>query len=600
MLKVISIATLLIILHFSIQAQVMILDISQLEGKHPARFLPDVNGKVLVNQDFLDLPESDSNREGIEVYPGWPVSEIGDNECGGVYGNLDEDPDLELIYPVGSFLYAFNIDGTAVEGWPQALDFPTDGAAAFGDLDGDGFGEIVVTTHQVGTFALGSLYAFRTDGSHVPGFPVATDGGGVRTPALGDLDLDGDDEIIITVRDWPDGLVYVFKGDGSVYPGWPVRMDYVPGSSAAVGDINNDDIPEIVTQSYYGLHVFNPDGTLAPGFPYYPGPGRVFSYSTPVLADLEGDGAREIICGDHSIENGTGSVHIVENDGNSWIEWPKFTSYWVYGPPSVGDIDGDGLLDIAVGDQTLSATPVNRVYAWTALTGEPLEGFPISEVYGINTQILLADLDGDDMIELLADDNTAIGSAGQYPGFNHDGTRMDDWLLETIGSTFFINPIILDINDDGIMEITGGGNDEGTGATNLYLWNVGVEFRKDLAVLPILQYNTRHNGVYGDTLMVGVEETWGQGEEGTWGQVEIFPNPASTYITINLSNPVSNLQPGDMQFTIYNSMGEALIREDIYNKSFNINLEGIPTGIYWIAIKGKYKIEGSGKFIISR
>ena len=84
-------------------------------------------------------------------------------------------------------------------------------------------------------------------------------------------------------------------------------MDYVPGSEVAVGDINGDEIPEIITESAYYLHAYTPGGTLMPGFPYSPGPDRVFSYSTPVLADLDEDGNREIICGDHSQTDGSGA-----------------------------------------------------------------------------------------------------------------------------------------------------------------------------------------------------------------------------------------------------------------------------------------------------
>jgi hypothetical protein len=596
-----TIAILAFILFLCLQsvAQLRVVDATSLGDQHLARFIPDVEGQVVVTESYFNYLSAENNRDEIQVFPGWPVSAAGSNERGGVYANLDDDPELELIYPVGAMLHAFNIDGSIVPGWPKTLDFPTDGAASFGDIDGDGTGEIIVTTHQTGTSAFGTIYAFEIDGSDVYGFPVATEGGAVRTPTLADLNDDSALEIIITIRNWPDGLVCVYDGEGNVKPGWPVRMDYVPGSAAAVGDINGDDIPEIVTESYYGLHAFEPDGTLLPGFPYYPGEDRVFSYSTPVLADIDGDGNREIICGDHSIANGTGAIHIVKHNGVAWLDWPLLTTSWIYGPPSVGDINDDGQLDIAVGDQTLSASPVNQVYAWNAYTGEPLPGFPITGVYGINSQLILADLDGDGMIELLADDNMASDFKGQYPGFNHDGTRMEDWLLETQGSTFFINPMVLDINDDGLLDISGGGTDQGTGLTNLYLWNAGVENRKDLAVLPILQYNTRHNGVYGDTLMVGIEEQGGM-ETGRQGEIDIYPNPASTYIKVSFISPDKNLQSEDLQFTVYNSDGKECMREDVFDKSFKINLENYPSGIYWIVISSDKKMEGSGKFIISR
>ena len=593
-----GITSLLILLFASAFGQNEVIDVSFLKPVNGIKYFPDVEGKVVVEPGFYQYLFSEEGRDEVPVFEGWPMSFGGSNECGGVYGNLDDDPDLEIIYPVGSLLYALNIDRSAVDGWPKTLDFPTDGAASYGDIDGDGEGEIVVTTHQVGSFAFGTLYAFEADGSDVPGFPVPTEGGGVRTPALADLDADGALEIIITVRDWPDGLVYVFSGNGSIYPGWPVRMDYVPGSSAAVSDINSDGVPEIVAESYYGLHVFNPDGGLLEGFPYYPGLGRVFSYSAPVLADLDGDGNREIICGDHSIENGTGAVHIVENDGNSWLQWPKFTTSWVYGPPSVGDIDNDGQLDIAVGDQTLSSSPVNQVYAWTALTGEPLQGFPIAEVFGINSQIILADLDGDLRIELLTADNTATGAYGQYPGFNHDGTRMDDWLLKTLGSTFFINPLVFDINNDGILDISGGGTDPGENATSIYLWNAGVDYVRELAVLPILQYNTRHNGVYGDVFMVGMEEG-GKGNEQKRGIV-LYPDPASSFITIRFTEIEDNLRSEDLQFTVYDLAGNALIKSTQQEsmKYFTMDISALASAVYVLSVEWAGGRKESCKFLV--
>ena len=572
--------------------QVKVVDASGIKGQSQFRFFPDVEGKVAVDEGYLNYLATKETNDDITVFPGWPVSGIGSNERGGVYGNLDDDPELELVYPVGAVLYAFNVDGSDVTGWPQALDYPTDGAASFGDIDGDGIGEIVVTTHQTATFAFGTIYAFEINGTNVAGFPVATVGGGVRTPVLADIDGDGALEIIIAMRDWPDGLIYVFSGDGSIFPNWPQRMDYVPGSAVAVGDINGDEIPEIVAESYYGLHAFSFDGFLMDGFPYMPGIGRVFSYSSPVLADLDGDGNREIICGDHSTENGTGAVHIVRNDGTSWDGWPKITGSWIYGPPSVGDINGDGLIDIAVGDQTLSVTPVNKVYAWTAETGLPLPGFPIENIFAVNSQIILADIDGDDEIELMFDDNT---SDGKYPGYNHDGTIMEGWPLMVNGSTFFVNPLVVDLNQDGIMEISGGGFDQASGNTNIYLWNANVEMNDELAILPILQYNTRHNGVYGDYLMVGTPDIPGK-IKGRWN---IFPNPARGILNFEFSI----LNTGkDFFLCIYDISGRTIMEINVPDgqKELWVNIRDFEQGIYTTVMKEGNSVRASGKFVISR
>ena len=212
---------LIFVFHFIFQAafsQPVVIDTSSLAKLPGLRYAPDVLGKVLIDKNLISYKNIFLSGDTVSVYPNWPVTEDGENERGGVFANLDTDPELELIYPVGAALYAFNIDGTPVDGWPVTLDYPTDGAPAFGDIDGDSVGEIVATTHQIGTYAFGTVYAFKTDGTDVAGFPVTTEGGAVRTPVMADLDGDGAMEIIIAVRLWPEGFIYAYRGDGTIYP----------------------------------------------------------------------------------------------------------------------------------------------------------------------------------------------------------------------------------------------------------------------------------------------------------------------------------------------------------------------------------------------
>lgn len=560
------------------------------------RYFPDVEGKVLIDKSLLDLVLLSRQDDTVTVYPNWPVVKFGSNERGGIYCNLDFDPELELVYTIGQKTYAFNINGTTVAGWPRTLDYPADGAPAFGDIDGDGFGEIVVTTHQTSTFATGTVYAFEINGANVFGFPVTMQGGPLRTPVLADLDDDGADEIILAVRKWPEGFIHVYRGNGAMFPNFPVRMEHAPGSAVAVGDITGDGVPEIVAESYYTLHAFNLEGVILPGFPYSPGENRVFSYSSPVLADLDGDGLREIICGDHSTNQGDGAVHIVRSDGTVFPGWPQPTDYWIYGPPSVGDIDGDGTLDITVGDQVISPTPANKVYSWNSLTGEMLPGFPITGIYGVNSQVILADLDADDQIELVFDDNAAIDNIGRYRGYNHDGTPMENWPLETQGTTFFINPFVADINLDGILDISGGGTDQVTSNTFIYLWNSNADYNQDLAVLPILQYNTRHNGVYGDYLMVGAKGP----EPGIPEPAIIFPNPVSSRFVIQGLQPSPGCQDAECKITVYDLCGrEMMTFVQVSEFPFEIDASHLRPGVYFLHWIAEHGMAGTMKFIRS-
>lgn len=488
-----------IIILFSVQigvSQKTVLDIHELPYIPDARIIPDVDNKVLVVDDLITSPAEQIITSGFTPYPNWPISVNGSSQRGGVYCNLDDDDDLEIVYCVTQEVYAWNPDGTIVDGWPQSvLQYP-DGAPAFGDITGDGVGEIVVSSRQAGTGNTGTLTAFHLDGSLVDGFPVSMTGGATKTPVLADLNGDGINEIIVEERAWPDGYVGVFKGDGTYYPGFPVILDYIPGSAVAVGDITGDNIPEIVAESYYSIYAFDINGNVLDGFPFIPGTDRVFSYSSPVLADLDGDGLREILAGDHSLALGNGAVHALKSDGTVLEGWPKYTAHWIYGPPAVGDIDGDGELDVAVGDQVLAGSPSNRVYAWDK-NGNNLPGWPSPFINAINNQILLADLDGDNMVELMWDDNTGNNV---YIGYNHDGTPMDGWPISLNGSSFFMNPFAVDINNDGILDVSGASGNLTTNVLDFYLWNTNVPVDPVNSPLTILQYNVQHTGVYLDPL----------------------------------------------------------------------------------------------------
>ncbi|MCD4682931.1 MAG: FG-GAP-like repeat-containing protein, partial [Bacteroidales bacterium] len=483
---------------FNVFCQVKVVDISQVKNTEKLNILPDVNGKVLIKEDLSNLLNPNAKPDPIELYPNWPIELIGSSQRGGIYCNLDEDDDLEIIYNVGQQVYAWNVDGTEVDGWPVQVQLYPNGAPAFGDIDGDSEGEVVVSTATPGTGAQGRIFAFEKDGTTVSGFPVILGGGATKTPVLADLDGDDILEIIVEERSYPDGYVGVYKGDGSSYPGFPVMLDYIPGSTVAVGDITGDNIPEIVAESYYSIYAFDVNGNVLEGFPFTPGNDRVFSYSSPVLADLDGDGKREILAGDHSLSAGNGAVHVLKYDGSVFPGWPRYTGYWIYGPPAVGDIDGDNSLDIAIGDQVLSGSPVSKVFVWDK-DGTYLPGWPVSNIWSVNNQIIIADLDGDNLVELMWDDNT---NSGIYLGYNHDGTPMSGWPLTVTGSSFFMNPFVADVNNDGILDLSGASADIGGSQAYFYLWNTNVPVNDELAILPVLQYNVRHDGVYVDAAIL--------------------------------------------------------------------------------------------------
>lgn len=440
-----------------------------------------------------------SNDNPLEIiFPGYPIGISGMSFEGGILCNMDSDSDLEVVYNIGYTVQCWNYDGTSVTGWPKSVSYPLIGAPAYGDIDGDGESEIVVAYSLASN---GFVGAFEKNGSNVQGFPV-NNGYIIRSPVLADVDDDGFDEIVVTKTTYPTGQVYIYKGNGSILSGWPQPMSDIPASSSAVGDITNDGFPEIIAEAYGSIYAWNANGTLLSGFPYLLTGSDKTSYSSPVLVDVNNDNIREIIFGTHDIGTGVGRLHIIKSDGSPYPNFPKITSYWIYGPPAVGFIDGDNILDIAIGDQVLSGSPVNKLYAWS-VNGQPLSGFPVGALWAINNQVVIADIDNDSQPELVFDNN----ALGEYHAYNNNGTPVSGWPLLTNGITFFNTPALADVNGDNFLDMLGAGiaNIASNPTTNVYLWNLEVPYDPTKITIPVFQYNTKHNGLFIDPITIPVE-----------------------------------------------------------------------------------------------
>jgi len=486
--------TIFIIL-ISLSLSAKIVDFIKLPQDIQNRVIPDLDGKVLINdQSFQDYNLSELEREIPSAAAGWPVNYTGSNcKNGAIYVNMDADAEMEILFGVGTKITALNLDGSTVTGWPVQLSFYIWSSPAAGDIDGDGEVEIVCTSRNNTTANSGELYAFELDGTPCVGFPVIQAGGGTNNVCLFDLDANGDLEILVNVRSHPQGWIYVFDGDGSEYPGFPQELDYIPGAGISAGDVTGDDIPEVIALSYNKLHVYDLSGSLLPGFPLE-NTGYTYSYSQPILYDLDDDGLNEIIWG--GCASSTGAVFAVNDDASSVTGWPQVTDYWIFGTVSLGDIDQDGSMDVVVGDQVSSGTPASHIYAWDA-AGNAIAGFPAGPTNAIYAQIGIADLDGDDQVELMIDDNN-FGFG--YDCYNHDGTHCTDWPLAcgTIWSstTMQITPVFGDVDNDNEIEIIGAATDIMNWVVECYLWDTGASWNEELAYMIIDGVNIQHNGLY--------------------------------------------------------------------------------------------------------
>jgi thermitase len=242
----------------------------------------------------------------------------------------------------------------------------------------------------------------------------------------------------------------------------------------SVGDLNGDGQKEIVVldginKSCYdnqaqSIYIYMPDGHLLNSTKLPCAlPFNGYSYSKPVLADLDGDGKKEIIvlgnAGFGTANFGKGFIQIIKSDGSQYKGWPQIIN-GINGQINVcaADIDLDGRLEIITcsgGAFCSACTPGGQINVFKT-DGTYLKGWPynLPEGYIPRSPIVLSNIDTDQAPEIIftAFSNSDPNNKPQFTyALKNDGTIVSGFPYS--GNYWGWCLAAGDINNDGVNDI---------------------------------------------------------------------------------------------------------------------------------------------------
>jgi hypothetical protein len=239
---------------------------------------------------------------------------------------------------------------------------------AAGDVNGDGRADLVLGLGRGSQCWVAVEVADSTQWLQIPS-PSYCGVNGDTYPALGDVDGDGRDEIIVGLGSGGGGQVYVFDDAiGGFAPLHTLRVDwqaYVAGDGAthpAAGDVDGDGLDEIVLGLGPGsqgwLQIFDDQNqeyaTLGWTQVSWVGYDAANGTTWPAVGDLDTDGKAEIVVG--LGVGGGGWLETFDNAsmnfvGRHWFQigWNGYNAADGATHPAIGNVDGDAAPEIVIG-----------------------------------------------------------------------------------------------------------------------------------------------------------------------------------------------------------------------------------------------------------
>jgi predicted nucleotidyltransferase len=357
----------------------------------------------------------------------------GSNPPSVAVGDLNGDGNLDLVATNSgsnnlSVLLNTTAPGNSTLSFAAKQDFASGTgpfSVAMGDLNGDGKLDLVATNQFVDSV---SVLLNTTDiGPATPGFTPKQDSGTGDSPfsvATGDFNGDGKLDLAVANNGAGVDTVSVFFNNtapGATTPSFAAKQDFGTGPRpvfVAVGDLNGDgllDLAVAATGSTVSvlLNTTVP-GAATPSFATKQDFTTGTSPQSVAIGDLNGDGKRDLAIAN----NGSDTVSVLINTTAPGAVTPSFAAKQDFATDrtpfsvAVGDLNGDGQLDLAVTNNNSLSNSVSVLLNTTA-PGATTPGFAAKQDFLTGTSpfsVAVGDFNGDGKLDLAVANESSTAS----------------------------------------------------------------------------------------------------------------------------------------------------------------------------------------------